>query len=301
MASFTNRSRFFVSVPGKRNRHLRKEFPYSAGAAANAYRKKLEDEGYQPELGQYEDTIEVRIRTKGYRELHFTAVSYKQAELAAGRIEEERSRGLFIDYTKSMNVTLAQLIRRYLIEEAPKHKSCEIETYKLNALLVDSGDKPVTWEEQHRGPNAKATKRQTTGRKMRDTIANLEWLHRPFALVEPTDIEEYIRDRLQSVSPATVDRELDHLSAVINVAIDTWRYHVAMSPMAGVRRPQYFNERDRRLVRDEESRLLAAAREEDRERSLRLRLEELMVDARNEAATRGSDSSRKRAIAKARD
>lgn len=220
MASFTNRSRYYVAVPnGPRAKvkfKLKREFPFSALAEAQAYVNELKADGLEPVLGQYEDSIEVRIRTRGFREIHFTATSYQKAEDTAMKIEEERSRGLFIDYTKSMNVTLAQLIRKYIIEECPTHKGCEIETYKLNALLVDSGDDAVTWAEQHSDADPADCPRQPTGRLMRDPMVNLEWLHKPFALVLPTDIEDFIRDRMQSVAPATVDRELDHLSSVIN-------------------------------------------------------------------------------------
>jgi len=59
-------------------------------------------------------------------------------------------------------------------------------------------------------------------------------------------------------------RELDEISKIFRLAVRTWGYPLAANPMDGVRRPRYFNERDRRLRNDEEERLLAAAREEDR-------------------------------------
>jgi hypothetical protein len=44
----------------------------------------------------------------------------------------------------------------------------------------------------------------------------LKWLHKPLAQVLPTDVEEYIHDRLdQEINPATVDRELDLISQVL--------------------------------------------------------------------------------------
>ncbi|MCK9520039.1 MAG: hypothetical protein M0R74_13595 [Dehalococcoidia bacterium] len=93
----------------------------------------------------------------------------------------------------------------------------------------------------------------------------MEWLLKPFADVVPKDIERYVADRLeQEYAPATVDRELDLLSQVVHWAIKTLRIHIAVSPMLGVRRPRYFNERNRRLTGNEEARLMAAAREQDR-------------------------------------
>jgi hypothetical protein len=72
--------------------------------------------------------------------------------------------------------------------------------------------------------------------------------------------------------------------------------------MDGVRRPRYYNERDRRLAHDEEERLLRAAREEDYRQSTDRRLEQLLANARREAgdatpSTSASRSSRKPASA----
>jgi integrase len=72
--------------------------------------------------------------------------------------------------------------------------------------------------------------------------------------------------------------------------------------MYGVRRPKYFNERDRRLQEhtDEKNRLLEAAREEDRLQSLEIALEGRLATTRLESA-RLKASSRTRRIAKARE
>jgi hypothetical protein len=82
----------------------------------------------------------------------------------------------------------------------------------------------------------------------REPRRGLEWFHKPLADVVPTDIEECIEHRLEHVSRATVDREVDLLAAVIDLAIRTWRVRVPQSPLDGVRRPKYFNERDRRII-----------------------------------------------------
>lgn len=222
-------------------------------------------------------------------------------------MEEEQSRGLFIDYTKSQRVTLAELIARYIREECPKHKGAESETYRLNAFLADSGNAvvplPKTIGEQPEAADGlKPTDARKTGRNRprREAISNLEFLDKPFAQLEPEDFETYIRDRLEDVLPATVDRELDLLSAVCNLAIGTWRYSVPQRPMEGVRRPKYLNERDRRLKGDEEARLMAGAHEEDRIRSIDLELERLLAPFREKTAALNGASARKRFLAAAR-
>lgn len=54
-------------------------------------------------------------------------------------MEEERSRGRFLDYTKSLKVSFAELIVRFLRDEAPRHKSFQMQAYKLDDWLQDSG------------------------------------------------------------------------------------------------------------------------------------------------------------------
>lgn len=281
MATFCNRSRIVVKVP--KRPELERQFPYGARRLAERHVRELRENGLSPRLEQLEDAIQVRIRTEGYPDTQFTATSWDEALRDAQRIEDERKRSLFIDYSRSMRVTYVDLIRRYLLEECPRHRSGEMESYKLNAILVDSGEEPVSREEQSACVNSRIKTRKATGHVMRRASGKLAWLRKPFACVVPTDIEDYINERLQFVKPATVDREIDILSAVTNVAIKTWRYNVHQSPMLGVRRPRYFNERDRRLQGDEEVRLIAAALEEDRQVAINKRFDELVAETRCEA------------------
>ncbi|MGN8108113.1 site-specific integrase [Paraburkholderia sp. 22098] len=283
MASITNRSRFFVEV--KNNHDCYREFPFHRLADAKTYHASLVAQKLKPVLGQLEDTIEVRIRHKGWPTVNYTATSVAEAEGIVNKIEEERSRGLFRDYTKAHQVTFIDLIQRYMKEEGPKHKGWEkVEQYKCRGWLEDLKGGLAARLAQ-RDTEIAQTGRATTPRgAMRQPATGLQWMQKPFAQVETTDIEAYIRDRLDVVAPATVDREIDVLSAICSVATKVWKYRVDENPMTGVRRPRYFNERDRRLKAGEEARLLAATREEDRLRSIDLRVEALMVTARDEAA-----------------
>jgi len=295
MASITNRSRFFVSVKGRDDLH--REFPCHRLAAARAYHAELAAQRLKPRLGQYEDTIEIRIRQKGWPALNYTAGSIAEAERVVHKVEEERSRGLFRDYTKAHQVTFADLIRRYSAEEGPKHKGWEkVEKYKCLGWLDDLAGNLARRDALRAAEEAATGEAQTARQAMRQPATGLAWMEKPFAQVETTDIEGYIRDRIDVVAPATVDREVDVLSAICAVATKVWKYRVDENPMTGVRRPRYFNERDRRLKAGEEARLLAAAREEDRLRSIDLRAEALMAEARAHAAELPTVYQRKRHI-----
>ncbi|QCL86708.1 site-specific integrase [Agrobacterium pusense] len=70
------------------------------------------------------------------------------------------------------------------------------------------------------------------------------------------DIASFRDERLQSVAPSTTVRELAILSHVLEVAIRDWGLPLAKNVVKLVRRPVIRNERSRRLIGDEEQRLL---------------------------------------------
>ena len=155
----------------------------------------------------------------------------------------------------------------------------------------------------HRSPHpnlAKLGKRRVVGNTVRTPLPTMKWINKPFAQLLPEDFETYIDDRCEEVLPSTVDRELDVFSAVCNIAIDTWRIHVAKNPMHGVRRPKYFNERDRRVRADEEAALMQHAFEADRAWSIERRFGQLMAEAHAKAAVAGTTYARKAIVKEAR-
>lgn len=300
MPSVCNRSRFCIKV--KNRDDLTRYFPYNQTKAVEQYVADLKAQGFKPAISRTDDAFEVRIRQTGFADQNVTFTSAADAEQFINTVTAERERGLFIDYTGAWKTTFADLIARYIREEAPKHKSFEMEAYKLNGLLEDAGCARVNLEELAAShPRLKGKKlRQPNGAKMRESASTVEWIKKPFAQIEPTDFEDYVNERLEVVAPATVDRELDLFSAICRIAINTWRIAVPKSPMDGVRRPRYFNERDRRLRPGEEMRLLEAANAEDRERSIAQRLEELLADARDKASGKSTVYGRKNIIKTAR-
>lgn len=211
------------------------------------------------------------------------ANSLKQAQLVRAKLRVEHGQGLFIDYSKAQNITLAELVIRYLREEAPRNKSFEIDAYKINAMLEDAGLQRQSITEivaSHPNPCAKVKAmkiRKETGKKMRSALCSAtRFILKPFAQIVPDDLTKYVDERRHAVSASTVDRELDIFSAVCSIAIKTWRIHILASPMDGVKRPKYFNERDLRLKADEEDRLLEAAFIEDEKWSQAFRLDQLV-------------------------
>lgn len=304
MASIENRSHYEVSV--KHRDDLTQTFAYNAKKKAEEYCRSLSAQKLKPKLARLDNYYVVRDRSVSRPEQTLYAHSKAEAETIKARLESEHKQGLFIDYAQGYKHTLADLLVRYLREEAPRHKSFEVEAYKINALLEDAGLARQDLAEivaQHPNPHPKVAGmklRKATGARMGQASESSKFIRKPFADIVPDDFTDYIDERCQEVSPATVDREIDIFSAVCNIAIDTWRIHVAKNPMDGVRRPRYYNERDRRLKGDEEERILGAARAEDREQSISLRLEQLMAAERQEANGASTVYRRKQVIKSAR-
>ncbi len=305
MASIENRSRIQVTV--KKRDDLTKTFAHNADRAIQDYVQELRTQGLKPRLTSLDDYYLIRTRSVAHKNQVLVAYSETEAIETKQRLESEQRQGLFIDYAKGRKLSFADLLVRYLREESPRHKSFQEEAYKINGWLEDAGLPRQDLAEilaSHSNPHPKVAGmkiRKPSGIRVGQPSETSKFIRKAFAAVVPDDFSDYIDERCQIVEPATVDREIDILSAVCHLAIDTWRIHIAKSPMDGVRRPRYYNERDRRLTRDEESRLVQAARKEDRENSIDRRLEHLMANARREAGDAATIYKRKQVIKGARE
>lgn len=73
--------------------------------------------------------------------------------------------------------------------------------------------------------------------------------------VSAKDISRFRDDRLKSVAPGTVNRELTLLSSVFSIALKDWEW-CRTNPVRGVSRPKNPPPRDRRISQDEIDRVL---------------------------------------------
>lgn len=127
MATVINRSRFGITV--KNRDDLTAYFPFNQLPAVEACMRALRAQGFKPSVKQLDESWLVRVRTKGQKEQSATFPTLMEAEGFIKRLDEERGLGLFVDYTKSLKVSLADLIVRYLLNESPRHKSHEVTAY----------------------------------------------------------------------------------------------------------------------------------------------------------------------------
>lgn len=167
---------------------------------------------------------QAQIRRKGYPIQTRTFETKRDAEAWVATLESEMRRGIFIDRTEAEQTTFGEILNRYAREVTPEKSGWRAEISRLNQL------------QQH--PLASRT----------------------LASLRSADFAEYRDTRLQAVGPKTVQLELSLMSAVFNVAKRDWSIPVE-NPITHIRKPKLPRGRERRLVGDEEARILAAARE----------------------------------------
>lgn len=225
-SSILNRSPYVITV--RADATLNRRFSVADKKKAQAYVKDLAACGIKARLTQLQTSFQLRVRRKGVPEQHITFDTFEAAEQTRLHIEAQLSVSVVRDYSVATKTTLRDLLERYLNEVVPSHKGASIERTRIRRLLRDEA-----------------------------------FVDKRLAALTTEDLQDFITDRLTEVAPATVDRELDMFSQTLNYADDVWKIAPVESPFKGLRRPKYFNERDRRLTPSEEKKLLEAARADE--------------------------------------
>lgn len=171
--------------------------------------------------GDYQ--YQVTIRRKGFPKQCKTFESEREAKDWAKVVESEMIRGVFTDRSELERTTFGELLERY---------RNEVSVRKIGA-------------------------RQELGRVKLWMATPLAL--RPLASLRSVDFSQYRDEREQTVNPHTVRLELALISAMFNHARKDWSLPIE-NVIKGIRAPKTPDGRDRRLVNDEEERLLAAAR-----------------------------------------
>ncbi|MHB1494366.1 MAG: site-specific integrase [Acidithiobacillus sp.] len=170
------------------------------------------------------------IRRKGQPAQSKTFDTKTEAEQWARLIESEMDRGIFVSRTEAENTTLHEALDRYLQEVTALKRGSAQEASHIHVIQSSSLSK--------------------------------------FSLsaIFSKQVSKYRDDRLKVVSASTVNRELNILSHVFTVATQDWGIHLpGGNPVATTRRPKVDDRRDRRLVGDEETRLLEWAEKAEQE------------------------------------
>ncbi|ARK99568.1 site-specific integrase [Burkholderia pseudomallei] len=165
---------------------------------------------------------QAKVRRKGFPQQSRTFMYKEDAEKWVRAIERELETSGFVDRREAEKNTLGDVLRRYQKDVTPLKKSAEIESIKINVLLRDKA------------------------------LVDLK-----MSAVNSNALAKWRDRRLKEVAGATVNREMNVLSAVLNHARREWGIHVE-NPIPYVKRPEQARARERRLSAEEEHYLLAA-------------------------------------------
>ncbi len=167
---------------------------------------------------------QAQIRKLGHEPLSKSFLYRKDAETWAKQIESEMERSLFMPRSTAEKTTIGEIIDRYLRDITPHKRSASTERCNLEKLRRAFGD-------------------------------------RALSTLRASDVAAYRDQRLNAgLSAATVVKDLNLLSHLIDTAIREWDCHLPQNPVRLVKRPTPNGGRRRRLEQGEETRLMAACR-----------------------------------------
>ncbi len=175
------------------------------------------------ERGPYQ--FQAIVRVKGYPSQTKTFETRADAKKWISVIESEMHRGVFVDRTECERTTLKEALERYLKEKTHHKRSSQQEIYRIRA-----------WQ-----------KRSLALRSL--------------ASLRTSDFAHFRDERLKEVSRNTVRLELAVIAHLCTVAISEWSLPIERNWIVKGLLPKPGKGRERRLLGDEEARLLIAAQE----------------------------------------
>ena len=165
----------------------------------------------------------VSIRNKYHSHIYKTFLSKQDADRYALETERQIQKGIYEDLSEASQITLADVLKRYLFETLPKLKSIVTYKYVVKKLL--------------RYPICKLTLIKLTS----------------------INIGLFINDLTKEMSKSTANRYLSLIKSVLNIAIKEYGIYLPKNPAQNIKKFKEPAPRDRRLTDDEYRRLLLAA------------------------------------------
>ncbi len=164
------------------------------------------------------------VRRRGYPQQTRTFDSKGQAEGWAATVESEMARGMFVSRAEAEATTLTEALNRYAIEVSAAKKTANREIYTIR-----------WWQASALGP-------------------------RSLASIRGKDIASVLAAKAKDgAAPHTIHLYLALISHLFTVARKRWGMEGLSNPAELVHKPRLPQGRDRRLVDDEQARLLSAA------------------------------------------
>ena len=164
---------------------------------------------------------QVQIRRYGVKPETKTFPTRDEAKIWARLIESEIDRGIYVSRYEAEHITFSELVHRYQKEVTPLKKSASREISRLKCLDKFFGE--VT-----------------------------------LARINSEMVARFRDERLSlNLSGATVIKDLNTLSHIIDTAIKEWGLYIPQNPVKNIRKPRVNNSRSRRISYEEEIILLA--------------------------------------------
>lgn len=162
------------------------------------------------------------IRRKGQPLQSKTFAKKIDAEAWARDVENKMDRSVFVDRSLAESTTFTDAASRYVKEVLPSKRSGDRDKYRLKSLTEEFGQYSL-------------------------------------ATITPSMISTFRDKRLAlGLSAQSVVHDINMMSRIFKTAVLDWGIPLANIPTSLVRKPAISNARTRRLVADEEDRLLAA-------------------------------------------
>jgi integrase len=169
---------------------------------------------------------QAQIRRQGQLPVSQSFTLKSDAVAWARRTESTLDQGFVPDLRRrDGNGSLGDLFIRYRDNESPKKKGHVQERYRLEQLV--------------KHPLSKT----------------------PLRALTAEHLAHYRDQRLQTVGPSTVRRELALIQRVLQIGIDEWRAALKDNPAARITKPKQSNTRERRLLEGEFNTLIKACRQ----------------------------------------
>lgn len=175
-------------------------------------------------IRKHRGKFQVQVRRKGFSPITKSFNLLADAKEWARHIERQADRGeLGPDRKELERITLADLIKRYLKDVIPTKRHGETDTFALNLIL-----------------------RHSIAKKRLSDLSS-------------SDFSSYRKERLKTVSPATLKRQLTPVRHMFHHARDEWDVPLAENPLSKIKLIKTDKKRDRRLRAGELDQLVKAA------------------------------------------
>jgi integrase len=169
-------------------------------------------------IRKHRERWQVQVRRKGYAPISRSFLKKSDAEEWARHIEIQVDRRLLPTDAKALDkITLRQILQRYIAEILPKKRAGEVERKLLDALMRRWSDK----------------------------------VDLPLSKLTPQHYGRYREERLETVKPATICRELGLLQHAYDIAQREWDIPITVNPLKRISKPKINNRRERRLSKEE--------------------------------------------------